>query len=79
MYLLIIILFYNSKNILLLSYIFHRKLVENSKIEEQEYNNDCQSLDEKLLDVQLQNEKQQVNATYYVSIYLYLYKYYFNC
>lgn len=40
--------------------------MENSKIDEQHYNNDSQTLDEKLLDVQLQNAK-QVNSTYYVS------------
>lgn len=49
--------------------------MENSKIDEQQYNNNSQTHDEKLLDVHQQNEKEQVNTTYYVSsvcMYLYL-------
>jgi len=44
---------------------FYRKLVENSKIDGQESNNDDEANDNKLLDVQ--NEKERHNSTYYVS------------
>lgn len=44
----------------------YRKLVENSKIDEQKYSNDDQGSDGNLLDVQ-QYEKGKPNATYYVS------------
>ncbi|CAI6371664.1 unnamed protein product [Macrosiphum euphorbiae] len=44
-----------------------RKLVENSKIDEQKYSNDDQANDVNLLDVQ-QHEKGKPNATYYEDI-----------
>ncbi|XP_022173956.1 girdin-like [Myzus persicae] len=44
-----------------------RKLVENSKIDEQKYNNDDQANDGNLLGVQ-QHEKEKSNATYYEDI-----------
>ncbi|XP_008178852.1 protein PFC0760c [Acyrthosiphon pisum] len=44
-----------------------RKLVENSKIDEQKYSNDDQVNDSNLLDVQ-QHEKGKPNATYYEDI-----------
>ncbi|XP_060844421.1 girdin-like [Rhopalosiphum padi] len=44
-----------------------RKLVENSKIDEQKYNNDVQVSDENVLDVK-QREKEKPNATYYEDI-----------
>jgi len=45
---------------------YYRKLVENSKIDEQKYSNDDQANDGNLLDVQ-QHEKGKPNETYYVS------------
>lgn len=44
--------------------------MENSKIDELKYNDDNQANNVKLLNVQLPNEKTQVDSKYYVSIFI---------
>lgn len=51
-----------------------RKLVENVKIDEQKYNSNGQANDDELLDVQFQDKKN--NSTYYVSLLMYLLRYF---